>query len=145
VDNRGPNAPYVTVSSVFDGGAYRVQPDQRVMFQHGSLREVVDNEKESCGCPPESVKSGTGNDFPVAQSEGLAPLSTAPPNAAAPGVQVAQGTLQLGYDGTKSAAAVGAAQVPQTAAPLATTPVDRPVKRGLLTRMGHFFKKLFGG
>jgi len=41
VDNRGPNAPYVTVSSVFGGGAYRVQPDQRVMFQRGSLHEVV--------------------------------------------------------------------------------------------------------
>jgi len=37
VDNPGAHAPYVVVSSVFDGGAYRVQPDQRVMFQHGSL------------------------------------------------------------------------------------------------------------
>ena len=37
VDNAGINAPYVLVSSIFDGGAYRVQPGQRVMFQHGSL------------------------------------------------------------------------------------------------------------
>ena len=52
VDNSGANAPYVVVTSVFDSGLYRVQPGQRVMFQHGSLREVVDQEKEPCGCPP---------------------------------------------------------------------------------------------
>ena len=52
VDNAGVNAPYVLVTSVFDGGDYRVQPGQRVMFQHGSLHEVVDSEKEPCGCPP---------------------------------------------------------------------------------------------
>src|SRR5579862_3672283 len=50
VDNPGRNAPYVLVTSVFDGSIYRVQPGQRVMFQHGSLREVVDQEKEPCGC-----------------------------------------------------------------------------------------------
>ena len=37
VDNAGVNAPYVLVTSVFDGGIYRVQPGQRVMFQHGSV------------------------------------------------------------------------------------------------------------
>ena len=147
VDNRGPNAPYVTVSSIFDGGAYRVQPDQRVMFQHGSLREVVDNEKESCGCPPEPVKSAAGNEFPVAQSEGLAPLSTPPPNAAPPGVQAAQATVQMGYDGTRPAApaAAAAVQLPAEKEPLAAAPTDHPVKRGFFTRIGRFFKKLFGG
>jgi hypothetical protein len=145
VDNRGSNAPYVTVSSIFDGGAYRVQPNQRVMFQHGSLREVVDNEKESCGCPVEPVKSVTGNEFPVAQSEGLAPLSTPPPNAAAPGVQAAQATAQLGYDGSHPAPPTATAVVPPVVTPLATTPVDRPPKHSALARIGRFFKKLFGG
>jgi len=51
VDNRGANAPYVTVTSQFEGGLYRVQPNQRVLFEHGSLQQVVDNEPESCGCP----------------------------------------------------------------------------------------------
>src|SRR5271170_1106866 len=51
VDNHGSNAPYVTVTSQFEGGLYRVQPNQRVMFEHGSLQQVVDNEPESCGCP----------------------------------------------------------------------------------------------
>jgi hypothetical protein len=150
VDNRGANAPYVTVTSIFDGGAYRVQPQQRVMFQHGSLREVVDNEKESCGCPPEAPKTLLGNEFPLAQSEGLAPLSAPPPNAVPPGVQAAQATVQLGYDGTHSSAAAAApapkaAVLPAAAEPLAAAPTDRPVKRGFFRHFAHFFKKLFGG
>jgi len=52
VDNHGDHAPYVVASSLFEGGAYRVQPNQRVLFNRGSLQQVVDNEKESCGCPP---------------------------------------------------------------------------------------------
>ena len=52
IDNHGDHAPYVLASSLFEGGAYRVQPNQRVLFEHGSLQQVVDNEKESCGCPP---------------------------------------------------------------------------------------------
>jgi len=80
VDNAGANAPYVVVSSVFDGGAYRVQPASGVMFQHGSLHEVVDQEKEPCGCPPPVAPQG--NEFPLAQSEGLAPLPAPIPTAA---------------------------------------------------------------
>lgn len=61
IDNHGGNAPYVTVTSQFEGGLYRVQPNQRVMIEHGSLQQVVDNESESCGCPapppPVSVAS----------------------------------------------------------------------------------------
>ena len=37
IDNHGANAPYITVTSQFEGGLYRVQPNQRVMFEHGSL------------------------------------------------------------------------------------------------------------
>ncbi|MGB6193545.1 MAG: hypothetical protein WBF42_13845, partial [Terracidiphilus sp.] len=96
VDNPGPNAPYVLVTSVFDGSLYRVQSGQRVMFQHGSLREVVDQEQESCGCPPAPAEM-KGNDFPLAQSEGLAPMP-APMPASRP-----------------SAAASGSKPVPQTA------------------------------
>ena len=77
VDNAGAEAPYVVVSSVFDGGIYRVQPGQRVMFERGSLQSVVDQEKEPCGCPP-PLAEARGNEFPLAQSEGLAPGSQAP-------------------------------------------------------------------
>lgn len=88
VDNHGANAPYVTVTSQFEGGVYRVQPNQRVMFEHGSLQQVVDNEAEPCGCPataPPMVVASSGakpepgktaaeaaNPFPLARSEGLA-------------------------------------------------------------------------
>ena len=76
VDNAGSEAPYVAVTSVFDGGVYRVQPGQRVMFQNGSLHEVVDQEKESCGCPPSA--NSKPNEFPLAQSEGLTPSPNPP-------------------------------------------------------------------
>ena len=33
IDNHGADAPYVTVSSQLEGGAYRVLPDQRVSFR----------------------------------------------------------------------------------------------------------------
>jgi hypothetical protein len=79
VDNAGVNAPYVLVSSVFDGGAYRVQPGQRVMFQHGSLHEVVDQEKEPCGCPPDAPK---GNEFPLAAERGAGGAGSAPVTSA---------------------------------------------------------------
>ena len=79
VDNEGTNAPYVVVTSVFDGGVYRVLPGQRVMFQNGSLHEVVDQESEPCGCPP-PTKTAV-NEFPFGASEGLAP-GAKPPSAA---------------------------------------------------------------
>jgi hypothetical protein len=147
VDNRGPSAPYVTVSSVFDGGVYRVQPDQRVMFQHGSLNEVVDKEKESCGCPPDppKVPAAPANDFPIAQSAGLAPLPTPPPNAAPPGVVAAQVTAQLSYDGNKPGEAKATVQAATPVVPAAPPAPKAEAKPGFLGRVGHFFRKLFGG
>ena len=151
VDNRGPNAPYVTVSSVFDGGAFRVQENQRVMFQHGSLQEVVDNEKESCGCPPEQPNSahtnGPGNDFPVAQSEGLAPPPTLPKAPTAPEI-----TTQLAYPNPGPAEASADTANPAPAQPAqalsapetAKAPPAQP-KPGFFSRIGRFFRKLFGG
>lgn len=146
VDNRGPNAPYVTVSSIFEGGVYRVQPDQRVMFQHGSLNEVVDKEKESCGCPPDAApaQAAKANDFPVAQSEGLAPLPTPPPNAVQKGTVQAQATVTLGYDGAKPAEATAKVESPPnvTQPPAQPKPTQKP---GFFRSIGHFFRKLFGG
>jgi hypothetical protein len=101
VDNHGDHAPYVLASSLFNGGAYRIQPNQRVLFEHGSLSQVVDNEQEPCGCPPPVSVASTGvsgqhpaqpgqkvathsqaerdNPFPLAESEGLQP-PPAPPS-----------------------------------------------------------------
>jgi hypothetical protein len=131
VDNAGANAPYVLVTSIFDGGDYRVQPGQRVMFQHGSLREVVDNEKEPCGCPPPPKG---GNEFPLAQSEGLAPLpkpepGLAPPNAAP--VPIAP----LVYTAPKP---------PAPEAPAAAAPPAPQKKPGFFSKVGRFFRHIFG-
>ncbi len=146
VDNHGTEAPYVTVTSQLEGGAYRVMPDQRVNFQHGSLSEVVDHEPEPCGCPAMPVTSvaSTGNTganpaapgkpvggpsstpadtaFPIAESEGLAP----PPNPSTPVVPAGQThaevTVPLTYNGENPAPAPVAA--PAASAPV--TPVPQP-------------------
>ncbi len=139
VDNAGVNAPYVLVTSVFEGGDYRVQPGQRVMFQHGSLHEVVDQEKEPCGCPP-AVKAP--NEFPLAQSEGLAPLAPPAPSPDATPGHEPQTSAPLVYSAAdhapQPAEAAPAAAAP---APAATPPQKKP---GLFTRVGHFFKRIFG-
>ena len=152
VDNQGANAPYVMVSSVFEGGAYRVQPGQRVMFQHGSLNEVVDQEKEPCGCPPEA-RPGS-NEFPLAQSAGLAPLEK--PAPATPPAEPPQKPPQalsepLVYSAPaptpdQSAAKPAAPENP----PPAVAPVPAPAKTspakktGLFRSIGRFFKRIFG-
>jgi hypothetical protein len=148
VDNAGVSAPYVLVSSVFDGGAYRVQPGQRVMFQHGNLHEVVDQEKEPCGCPPD-VKGP--NEFPLAQSEGLAPLAPAAPSPAVQPGQTPQTTTTLAYSAADHAPV--AAEPAQSATPepnaatqasLAPAPPAPEKKHGFFGRMGKFFKRIFG-
>ena len=87
IDNHGDHAPYVLASSLFEGGAYRVQPNQRVLFEHGSLSQVVDNEQEPCGCPPSSssqplslADSGVTGAHPAAPAQKVAANPTAAPN-----------------------------------------------------------------
>src|SRR5207237_811129 len=142
-------------SSVFEGGAYRVQPGQRVMFQHGSLKEVVDQEKEPCGCPPEAWP-GT-NDFPLAQSAGLAPLEKPAPapqtGSAAAQAQPPQPPPQqlnepLVYSApappqNQSASLPPPAQPPASTAP-APVPAQSRKKPGFFRSVGRFFKKIFG-
>ena len=147
VDNAGANAPYVVVTSVFDGGVYRVQPGQRVMFENGSLHEVVDEEKEPCGCP--SAKAAA-NEFPLAQSEGLTSASNPP---AAPAIKQPAGNDQVATtlvynSGAKAPPTVTVPQ-PETsaAAPAAPAPAQAPAtkkKPGFFHRVGRFFKRVFG-
>jgi hypothetical protein len=144
VDNSGVNAPYVLVTSVFDGGNYRVQPGQRVMFEHGSLREVVDNEKEPCGCPP-PLHPGT-NEFPVAQSAGLAPLPKPAPNVvsltSAP-PQAPQTQIEpLVYNSADHAAKPTTDATTSPSA--ATTKPAAKKKSGFFGGIGKFFRRLFG-
>jgi hypothetical protein len=139
VDNAGVNEPYVLVSSVFEGGDYRVQSGQRVMFQHGSLHEVVDNEKEPCGCPPPAPK---GNEFPLAQSEGLAPTPKPAPSVPMQNSASTQPIEPLVYK--------SADHVPQPAAeatPAASAGAAKPAakkKSSFFGGIGKFFRHIFG-
>lgn len=132
IDNAGANAPYVLVSSVFDGGAYRVQPGQRVSFQHGSLHTVVDEEKESCGCPPDTRDP---NAFPLAQSAGLEPLQTPAPSRE--GAQIIESLQREGRDTVKTE------KSEEHSEQAVTPPADAP-KAGFFARVGAFFRKIFG-
>ena len=86
-----------------------MRPNQRVLFEHGSLREVVDHESEPCGCPPAELVAGTtaagvgaskGPPFPLAESEGLAPVPQLTTQAAVPvGETQTQVTVPLTYNG----------------------------------------------
>jgi len=145
IDNAGTNAPYVLVTSVFDGGVYRVQAGQRVMFQQGKINLVVDQEKEPCGCPPEPKAP---NEFPLAQSMGLTPLPAPPPSAqAVAATEATQTTATLAYNGAGKAAETpaAAAPAPPTPTPPTTAPAPtKPKKHGFFGGMGRFFKKVFG-
>jgi hypothetical protein len=151
VDNSGANAPYVVVTSVFDSGLYRVQPGQRVMFEHGDLHTVVDQEKEPCGCPSAGQKP---NEFPLAQSEGLMPLPVLSPPATSskqPGGG-GEGTTTLVYNApgnqTPQPAAIPQPPPPPqtTTGPVTprTTPQPKQRKLGVFRRIGRFFKRIFG-
>jgi len=145
VDNAGADAPYVVVTSVFDGGLYRVQPGQRVMFEHGSLQSVVDQEKEPCGCPPPLTET-RGNEFPLAQSEGLTPPSSQAPVIAASPSHGASAADTLSYSGTDHATQPAG---PVTAAPTPSAPPapQAPAKQkkpGFFGKIGQFFRRIFG-
>jgi hypothetical protein len=112
VENAGKDAPVLHVTQTFGDATYFIRPGQRVLFEHGSLREVVDHEANSCGCPRNGdnlVLAGTGkhgdgkiaeaaktNPFPEAVSQGLVKPET--PQAPAGEVH-AQVTSQLNYSG----------------------------------------------
>jgi hypothetical protein len=167
IDNKGGNAPYVTVTGLFSGGVYRVQPNQRVLIEHGDLGQVVDNEPEPCGCPPpakEMAKAGIGrgnakrtqaareNPFPLAESEGLKPPPAGPTEPVVPAGQVAtEVEAPISYNGaTARATAVATAAGKSAKGTRAETPkrekrrAPKPHHRGVIASIGHFFARLFG-
>jgi len=143
------NAPYVLVTSVFDGAIYRVQPGQRVMFQHGSIYAVVDQEKEPCGCP--APVRPNSNDFPEAQSAGFTPLAPVGPAGAIPQNTPTEATDTFVHKSGEPAQDTGTV-VAKHNTPL--PPIEPVAKKphkvksnkgpGFMGRMGHFFRRLFG-
>ena len=170
VENRGGAAPAVAVSDLFGESSYQLNPGQHVLFEHGSLREVVDHETTPCGCPetnagmsiaeallapsaggsapkPGVAQANAQNPFPAAQSEGLAPAPEVP--QAPQGevhTQVAENLTYSGAPAQVQAGATADATEPQasTAAATPAEPVSKPEHRGLGHAIGHFFQKLFG-
>jgi hypothetical protein len=115
------------------------------MFQQGSLQKVVDEEKEPCGCP--SQAKSEANEFPLAQSEGLAPIPLSPQaHAANQTAGTGQATTTLVYKSSQPAPAVTIPQPPES--PAATgppTPAPGAEKKpGFFSRIGHFFKRMIG-
>jgi hypothetical protein len=144
VENRGAQAPVLNVADQFGEAAYELRAGQHVLFEHGSLKEVVDHESSSCGCPPEATTSvadallhpaGSGNaaagdsaaaakpaaeehPFPAAVSAGLASPSAVPPApAGAPHTQVSAALSS--NEGSDSLAAPKAAEKAPPSAPAA--------------------------
>ncbi len=140
VENSGSRAPVLDITEQMGDASYELHPGQHVLFEHGSLREVVDHETSPCGCPPVMAAppppvsvAGSGlpgttptasgsaiarqqaeasNPFPAAESQGLAPAPAIP--QAPPGDVHAQvgATLAYGDEGTNN----GSGNVPAGAA-----------------------------
>jgi hypothetical protein len=117
------------------------------MFQHGSLRDVVDQEKEPCGCPVAPVNPAA-NEFPLAQSEGLAPTPEPKEAPKQPGGLSSQTTAPLVYTSTDKPAQTASLPQPEAAPqPVSPEQAKPPAKKkqsGFFTRVGHFFRRLFG-
>jgi hypothetical protein len=183
VENRGTKAPGLTIADQFGEATYELRAGQHVLFEHGSLKEVVDHESSACGCPPviSVADAGASTDaehaaaagstvaakpdehpFPTAVSEGLAPAPGVP--QAAPGIAHAQIAATLSYpakgdstgaaEGSSTSGAVGQGASSSTATPAvavaevkvqAPAGPEAPGARSLGQRIGHFFKRIFGG
>ena len=122
VENSGAGAPVLAVEEQLSGANYELRPGQHVLFERGSVHEVVDHETSPCGCPPVTPPpqqmAGTGgggtvlgggappraavaeHPFPAAESEGLAPSGEVPQAPAGQVHAQVGATLAFGDAGT---------------------------------------------
>jgi hypothetical protein len=174
VENRGAKAPVLNVADQFGEATYELKAGQHVLFEHGSLKEVVDHESSSCGCPPEQTMSvadallkpaapgGSASEktaaeqhpFPAAVSAGLAPAAAVP--QAPPGTVHTQVAAALSSNGGADSlaepaaakdAAAGDAKSSVGGAAAQTTPAPASAKssKNPFRAVGRFFKRVFGG
>jgi hypothetical protein len=172
VENRGSNAPVLQITEAFGDATYRLLPGQHVLFEHGSLREVVDNESSPCGCPAETPASSGApiatasqgqaaaaqiaaaqHPFPAAQSEDLAaaqPVAQPSPSVGGGEAQT-QVSASLAFkpggavaDSTTPAAAAQPASA-SVATQATAPPPSPPGAKRIVHAIGNFFRKLFGG
>ena len=141
VDNHGKLAPTLHVTQQFGVDAYFIKPGQHPLFEHGSLREVVDSESTPCGCPAPTItinNAATPTDphpFPYEISAGLAPAPPVP--QAPPGNEHVQVSTTLHHN----AGDPKPAPLPPAPAP---SPITNEPPKDLAHAIGHFFKRLFG-
>jgi hypothetical protein len=163
VENRGAKAPVLNVADQFGEATYELKAGQHVLFEHGSLKEVVDHESSSCGCPPEQTMSvadalvnsaaqggsaaektaAEQHPFPAAVSAGLTPAAAVPqaPVGAVHTQVAAALSSNGGADSLAEPAAIASTPAP---APVAVSQTAPP-KHGPLHAVGRFFKRIFGG
>jgi hypothetical protein len=119
VENSGADAPVLTLADPFTGASYRLIPGQHVLFEHGDLHQVVDNERSPCGCPPgpplpaqqvaaatpanpnapaTPTAAATEHPFPAAASVGLAPTPSPAHTPTPTGQQQTQVSTVFTYD-----------------------------------------------
>jgi hypothetical protein len=145
-ENRGANAPTIHIADQFGETSYDLRAGQHVLFEHGSLKEVVDSETSPCGCPPDpavlsiadaalaptggtitakqtETESEAQHPFPAAVSQGLAPPTPEPP-AAQPGEihQQVAATLSYGANATPDSTATAPSSTPAASAAIGSAP-----------------------
>jgi hypothetical protein len=148
VHNAGTSAPVLVLADPFSSSSYRLIPGQHVLFEHGSLKEVVDNERSPCGCPtPGPLVAATPAErehpFPAAASAGLVPMQT-PSNSSPDGTVHEQVNVTMSYRSDEAKDAPVKVPVTSTAATTsATPPATPPGPRTIFHSIGHFFHKIF--
>ena len=168
VENRGATAPVLNVADQFGEAAYELKAGQHVLFEHGSLKEVVDHESSACGCPPESTMSvadalvsspGGGaaektaaeqHPFPEAVSAGLTPATVPQASAGTTHTQVTAtlnstegGDTLAATKASENASAAAKSSAANTSGP--TAPAAAKTSNNPFRAVGRFFKRIFGG
>jgi hypothetical protein len=147
VQNVGGKAPVLILSDPYSATTYRVIPGQHVLFEHGSLREVVDNERSECGCVVERpsgkmTAAEQAHPFPAAESAGLAPI--APPSNSTPdGVVHTQVNVTMSYKSDDPSEAEVRKPVSSTAATSLEPPPSPPGAHAIAHAIGRFFHRIF--
>ena len=159
VDNRGAHAPVLLLYDAFSNAAYRLLPGQHVLFEHGDLHSVVDNEHSPCGCPEAAPTSqelaadatpaeraAAAHPFPAAASQGLANTPDLPPPTPTAGNVHSSTDFRINAGDsapvaltTTAPSAVPPAQAASPAAP----PPSPPGIHDIGHAIGHFFHRLF--
>lgn len=151
VENAGAGSPVLMLHEAFSDASYRVMPGQHVLFEHGSLHEVVDNERSECGCPAVQApamlaanaspaqKAEAEHPFPAADSAGLAVTEVGAKPAEVESTETLSYAAGTGTAAKTEAPARVAATVVVSTAPPATPPGAHSIAHSI----GRFFHRLF--